>query len=89
MPELVPAVRLNELVNALADRVAPELVSIDDIIARNYNLDIKNPHVGEKVNHDPEKLLKEYTVQQNEIQLLRDQLKNILSDALSSKGADA
>ena len=32
-------------------------VSIDDIKARNYNLDIKNPHVGEQVSHDPEELL--------------------------------
>ena len=57
-------------------------VSIEDIIARNYNLDIKNPHVGEQVNHDPEQLLAEYQQQQNEIQNLRDQLKAILSDAL-------
>ena len=28
-------------------------VGIDDIKARNYNLDIKNPHVGEQVSHDP------------------------------------
>ncbi len=32
-------------------------ISIDDIKARNYNLDIKNPHVGEQVNHDPDELL--------------------------------
>ncbi len=32
-------------------------VSIEDIIARSYNLDIKNPHVGEQINHDPEQLL--------------------------------
>ena len=74
------------------DRVETEQawkVSIDDIITRNFNLDIKNPHVGEQINHDPEELLKEYTEQQNEIQSLRDQLKNILSKALSGKGADA
>lgn len=59
------------------------LVSIDDIIARNYNLDIKNPHVGEVISHDPEELLAEYANQQQGIQHLRDQLKNILSDALS------
>ncbi len=74
------------------DRIETEQawkVSIEDIVARNYNLDIKNPHIGEKINHDPEELLQEYTKQQNEIQSLRDQLKNILSDALSSKGASA
>lgn len=59
-------------------------VSIDDIIARNFNLDIKNPHVGDVINHDPDQLLAEYSQQQAEIQALRDQLKGILSAALSS-----
>jgi type I restriction enzyme M protein len=58
-------------------------VSIDDIIARNYNLDIKNPHVGEVISHDPEELLADYAEQQKGIQNLRDQLKGILSDALA------
>jgi len=57
--------------------------SIDDIIARNYNLDIKNPHVDEVISHDPEELLVDYAKQQVEIQKLRGQLKNILSDALT------
>ncbi|RTR34756.1 N-6 DNA methylase [Shewanella atlantica] len=60
-------------------------VSIDDIIARNYNLDIKNPHVGEVISHDPQELLQDYTKQQADIQALRDQLKGILSAALSPK----
>lgn len=59
------------------------LVSIDDIITRNYNLDIKNPHVCEVIIHDPEDLLENYTKQQEDIQKLRDQLKSILSDALT------
>ena len=59
-------------------------VSIDEVIQRNFNLDIKNPHEGEQVSHDPEELLEQYQAQQNEIQALRDQLKGILSDALSS-----
>ena len=58
-------------------------VSIDDIIARNYNLDIKNPHVGEVISHDPEELLADYAKQQADIQALRDQLKGILSAALT------
>ena len=58
-------------------------VSADEIKARNYNLDIKNPHVGEQVNHDPEKLLKKYAQQQQEISGLRDQLKTLLADALT------
>jgi type I restriction enzyme M protein len=58
-------------------------VSIDDIAARNFNLDIKNPHVGEQISHDPEELLEQYQTQQEEIQSLRDQLKAILVDALT------
>lgn len=57
-------------------------VSIEDIANRNYNLDIKNPHVGEQVSHDPEELLAKYRTQQQGIQSLRDQLKGILSAAL-------
>ncbi|MDF7825508.1 class I SAM-dependent DNA methyltransferase [Pontiellaceae bacterium B12227] len=58
-------------------------VSIDDIVARNYNLDISNPHVDEAVNHDPAELLAEYSTQQGEIQNLRDELKSILATALA------
>jgi type I restriction enzyme M protein len=60
-------------------------VSIEDIIARNYNLDIKNPHLAEVISHDPEELLSNYAEQQAQIQGLRDQLKTILVDALESK----
>jgi len=60
-------------------------VSIDDIVSRNYNLDISNPHVGEQISHDPEELLSQYTDQQSQIQDLRDQLKSILDSALSAK----
>lgn len=68
-----------------AARVATEQawqVSIDDIMARNYNLDIKNPHVPEQESHDPDVLLNHYAQQQAHIQTLRDQLKRLLSDAL-------
>ena len=58
-------------------------VSLDEIKARNYNLDIKNPHVGEQVNHDPDKLLEQYHKQQQAISELRQQLKTILDQALS------
>jgi type I restriction enzyme M protein len=60
-------------------------VSIDEIIERNYNLDIKNPHVGEVISHDPEELLSNYAEQQADIQSLRDQLKTILASALEGK----
>lgn len=58
-------------------------VSVEDIKARNYNLDIKNPHVGEQVSHDPEELLRLYATQQQEIGKLRNELKQILQQALN------
>ena len=57
-------------------------VSVDDIKARNYNLDIKNPHVGEQISHDPDELLQQYQQQQNAIAGLRNQLKDILQQSL-------
>jgi len=60
-------------------------VSIDEIIARNYNLDIKNPYQAEQVIHDPQELLQSYEQQQQEIQAIRDQLKTILGNALAGK----
>ncbi len=68
-------------------------VSLQDIKARNYNLDCKNPHVGEQENHDPEVLLAQYNTLQNNIAVIRNQLKNILNEALapstsSSRGSD-
>ncbi|HIF9226181.1 TPA: N-6 DNA methylase [Photobacterium damselae] len=65
-------------------------VSIEDIIARNFNLDIKNPHQEEVIAHDPQELLASYQQQQQEIAELRNRLKNILGDALkSSTGSEA
>ncbi|HIF9242972.1 TPA: N-6 DNA methylase [Photobacterium damselae] len=65
-------------------------VSIKDIIERNFNLDIKNPHQDEVIAHDPQELLASYQQQQQEIIELRNQLKNILGDALkSSTGSEA
>ncbi|NOY74399.1 MAG: SAM-dependent DNA methyltransferase [Kiritimatiellaeota bacterium] len=59
-------------------------VSIDNVKARNYNLDIKNPHEGELINYDPDELLADFAKQRSEIRELRDQLKNILGDALEN-----
>ncbi|HIF9538994.1 TPA: N-6 DNA methylase [Photobacterium damselae] len=65
-------------------------VSIKDIIERNFNLDIKNPHQEEVIAHDPQELLASYQQQQQEITELRNKLKNILGDALkSSTGSEA
>ncbi len=57
-------------------------ISIDEIKARNYNLDCKNPHVGEQEIHDPEVLLAQYETMQADIVNLRGQLKGILAQAL-------
>lgn len=57
-------------------------VGIEDIKARNYNLDIKNPHIGELEINDPEKLLEEYRNAQNEVANLLNELKSQISKAL-------
>lgn len=62
-------------------------VSVDAIKTRNYNLDIKNPHIAEQINRDPDELLKKYAEQQQEISGLHDQLKTILAEALNGGGA--
>ncbi|GLT14251.1 N-6 DNA methylase [Vibrio algivorus] len=59
-------------------------VSIEEIIERNFNLDIKNPYQGEVISHDPQELLAQYQTQQQEITQLRSQLKDILGAALQS-----
>ena len=59
-------------------------VSIDHIIERNFNLDIKNPYQDEVESYDPEELLASYEQQQQDITALRNQLKDILGNALQS-----
>jgi type I restriction enzyme M protein len=60
-------------------------VSIEQIKAAKYNLDQKNPHAAEVLNHDPEQLLADYARLQTEAQSLRDQLKSILAQSLGAK----
>ncbi len=57
-------------------------VSLADIKARNYNLDCKNPHIGEQEIYDPEVLLAQYNTMQADIATLRSQLQAILAEAL-------
>lgn len=57
-------------------------VSIEDIKARGYNLDIKNPHTVVDDHGDPETLLAELGAAEAETAKLRDQLKSILVEAL-------
>ncbi|MEI6335295.1 MAG: class I SAM-dependent DNA methyltransferase [Methylococcaceae bacterium] len=67
------------------DRQASEVawkVSIDEIKARNYNLDFKNPHTVADVHGDPKELLIKLQQDEQKTDSLRDQLKAILTEAL-------
>jgi type I restriction enzyme M protein len=57
-------------------------VSLEELKARNWNLDCKNPHVGEMISHDPEELLAAYAKKLEEISKLREKLKMALAEAL-------
>ncbi|EKE68384.1 HsdM family class I SAM-dependent methyltransferase [Oceanibaculum indicum] len=58
-------------------------VSAEEVKARGYNLDIKNPHTVADDHGDPEALLADLTAAEAEVAALRDQLKVILSEALA------
>ncbi len=58
-------------------------VSAEEIKARGYNLDIKNPHTVEEEHGDPEALLEELTKAEDEVASVREQLQAILSEALA------
>lgn len=57
-------------------------VSIEDVKARGYNLDIKNPHAVADDHGDPEALLAGLHAAEAETAKLRNQLKAILAEAL-------
>ena len=58
-------------------------VTAEEVKARCYNLDIKNPHAEELDHGDPETLLKDLNAAEAEVAALRDQLKTILAEALA------
>lgn len=71
--------------DGFASRVANEQawkVSLQDIIGRSYNLDIKNPHQIEEDVKDPKELLAKYESLEAEVAKIRQQLKTILDEAL-------
>jgi type I restriction enzyme M protein len=72
--------RSNRLENEFAWKV-----SAADIKARNYNLDIKNPHSPDAVVHDPDTLLADYAALQVKIGATRAKLKAVLSAALQGE----
>jgi type I restriction enzyme M protein len=57
-------------------------VSIEDIKASNYNLDVKNPLNTDPTHREPAELLAEYEAATNSMQQTQDQLKDILAEAL-------
>lgn len=58
-------------------------VSFEDVKARGFNLDFKNPHAVEEVMDDPETLLDALNTAEAEVTALRGQLKAILAEALA------
>ena len=55
----------------------------EEVKARGYNLDIKNPHTVADNHGEPEALLASLTAAETETVRLRDQLKSILAEALA------
>jgi type I restriction enzyme M protein len=58
-------------------------VTAEEVKARGYNLDIKNPHMVADDHGEPEQLLASLTAAEAETVRLRDQLKAILLEALA------
>jgi len=58
-------------------------VTAEEIKARGYNLDVKNPHTVVEDHGDPETLLAELDGAEAEVATLRDQLKAVLAEALA------
>src|SRR5580658_2281841 len=57
-------------------------VTSDEVKARSYNLDFKNPNTVADEYGDPEELLAKLNEAENQAAMLRDQLKSILEEAL-------
>jgi len=57
-------------------------VTVDEVKARNYNLDFKNPHIIDDNYGDPDELLTKLNEAETKIVALQSQLKEILGEAL-------
>lgn len=57
-------------------------VTIDDVKARNFNLDIKNPHTVEEEHGDPAELLAKLEESEAQTAAIREKLRAILEEAL-------
>jgi type I restriction enzyme M protein len=60
-------------------------VSIADIRARGFNLDIKNPNAPELTHEDPDVLLERYVQAKAAAAEIRDQLRQALAEALAGR----
>jgi type I restriction enzyme M protein len=58
-------------------------VAAEEVKARGYNLDIKNPHAVADDHGNPEELLASLTAAEAETARLRDQLRATLAEALA------
>lgn len=58
-------------------------VTLEEVKARGFNLDFKNPHTVADDHGDPETLLEGLTAAETNAARLRDQLKSILAEALA------
>ncbi|WP_446683493.1 N-6 DNA methylase [Cyanobacterium sp. HL-69] len=59
-------------------------VSVEEIIAKNYNLDSKNPY-QESINHGkPEDLMEEFTQLSQQVKKIQDELKTELTESLKN-----
>lgn len=59
-------------------------VSLDDIKARNYNLDIKNPNAPEAGHDDPDELLTQYHAAREQADAIRERLRSMLAESLET-----
>lgn len=69
------------------DRVESERawkVSIEDIKARGFNLDIKNPNAPEATHDDPDELLAQYTAARQQADEIRERLRSVLAESLEA-----
>lgn len=70
--------------NARVENDVAWRVPVEEIRARGYNLDLKNPNAGGDEHRDPEELLEEYTALLAQVQETREKLRRELGEALES-----
>ena len=58
---------------------------IDDIAARGFNLDVKNPHAVDDTHRNPAELLAEYQKAQAAVAEVREKLRKELEEALRGR----